>query len=108
MTKERLSLAMTQKSKGESYEDSGFEMEESAGEKTQVFTGFADYDLEIFGEYAPYDRFSIKDGETIIGRDENATDIFLHDSEVSSKHAKIIKTKISLRIVDLTVLMEHY
>jgi len=86
---------------GDSFEDDSYAMEESSGEKTQVFTGFADYDLEIFGEFAPYDRYSIGDGETIIGRDENAADIFLHDSEVSSKHAKIIKTKISLRIIDL-------
>ena len=85
----------------EEFDDGGFAMEESAGEKTQVFTGFADYDLEIFGEFAPYDRFSIKEGETTIGRDEKSVDIFLNDSEVSSKHAKIIKTKISLRVVDL-------
>jgi pSer/pThr/pTyr-binding forkhead associated (FHA) protein len=82
-------------------EDGQYEMEESVGEKTQVFTGFADYDLEIFGEFAPYDRFSIGEGECVIGREENSVDIFLHDSEVSSKHAKIIKTKVSLRIVDL-------
>lgn len=82
-------------------EENSYAMEESSGEKTQVFTGFADYDLEIFGEYAPYDKYSIPEGETIIGRDENSVNIFLHDSEVSSKHAKIIKTKISLRIVDL-------
>ena len=86
---------------GASFDDDNYEMEESAGEKTQVFTGFADYDLEIFGEYAPYDRFSINDGETIIGRDESSVNICLRDSEVSSKHAKIVKTKISLRLVDL-------
>ena len=85
----------------EDFSEENYEMEESGGEKTQVFSGFADYDLEIFGEFAPYDRFSIGEGEIVIGRDEGASDIFLNDSEVSSKHAKIIKTKISLRIVDL-------
>ena len=69
--------------------------------KLKFFQGFADYDLEIFGEFAPYDRYSINDGETIIGRDESSVDICLPDSEVSSKHAKIVKTKISIRLVDL-------
>ena len=85
----------------EEFEDENYPMEESVGEKTQVFSGFADYDLEIFGEFAPYDKFSIPDGESVIGREEGSVDIYLADSEVSSKHAKIIKSKISLRIIDL-------
>ena len=85
----------------QSFNEGNYDIEESVGEKTQVFSGFADYDLEIFGEYAPYDRYSIDEGDVIIGRDETSADIFLNDSEVSSKHAKLTKTKVSLRLVDM-------
>ncbi|MFZ4712706.1 MAG: FHA domain-containing protein [Bacteriovoracaceae bacterium] len=75
--------------------------EEGSGEGTVVFSGFATYELHLFGEAAPYDRFIITDPETFIGRNKDKCKIFLDDQEVSGVHAVIKRTKISCTLEDL-------
>ena len=67
------------------YEVSEYDTEDS----TQLFTGFAKYSLELFGESAPYDTFNITEEEVLIGRDPNKCQIVLNDPEVSTSHAVI-------------------
>lgn len=67
---------------------------------TQVFQSFASYKLKIFGEYAPFDSFSITENETKIGRDPSTCQIVLADPEVSKIHAVIKKSLINLSIED--------
>lgn len=73
--------------------DFGFDSDmEGSGDKTQVFTGFAKYELKLYGENVPYTRYLLEDNkEVIIGRSEDC-DIVLQDVEVSGQHAKIKKT----------------
>lgn len=78
----------------DSYEDDG-------DEKTQVLKSFANFVLEIFGEYAPYDKFNIEKAETFIGRDPEKCDIVLNDPEVSGVHAVIKKNAITCTLEDL-------
>ena len=77
----------------ESYEDDD--------EKTQVIKSFASFSLELFGEYAPYDKFVIEKAETLIGRDPEKCDIVLNDPEVSGVHAIIKKNAITCTLEDL-------
>jgi pSer/pThr/pTyr-binding forkhead associated (FHA) protein len=74
---------------------------DDSGDSTQVFSHFASYEFEIFGEHAPYDRFVVEDNEIFIGRDQEKCKIVLDDHEVSTVHAKIKKTKINLLLEDL-------
>ncbi len=80
--------------------DAGFGAGE-AGESTQVFSNFAKYYLEIDGEKAPFDRYTIEDKEVFIGRDPEKCQIYLNDPEVSSVHAVIRKTLVNCYIEDL-------
>jgi pSer/pThr/pTyr-binding forkhead associated (FHA) protein/tetratricopeptide (TPR) repeat protein len=93
-------------------EDSGFGGDNSFGgdgggfggdssESTQVFQSFASYSLKIFGEFAPFDTFTIDDNEVFIGRDTEKCQIILNDPEVSSVHAKIKKSLINCVLEDL-------
>lgn len=79
----------------EDYED------EDAGEKTQVVQSFVAYQIELFGEYAPYDKFSLDKAETYIGRDPEKCDIVLNDPQVSSRHAVLKKTNVMITLEDL-------
>lgn len=81
--------------------DDGFEDNSSSEDKTQVFNTFAKYSLKIFGEYAPFDRYLVEDGETNIGRDPEKCQIVLGDTEVSKVHAVIRKTKVNCTLEDL-------
>jgi pSer/pThr/pTyr-binding forkhead associated (FHA) protein len=81
-------------------EDDSYDMVDDDGEKTQVFQGFAKYQLEIFGEFAPFDRYVIQDDEVVIGRDPAACQLVLNDPEVSGKHAIIKRNNITLTIED--------
>lgn len=67
---------------------------------TQVFQSFASYKLKIFGEYAPFDTFTIDEPKTMIGRDPANCKILLSDPEVSKVHATITKTLVNLTIED--------
>ena len=82
----------------------GDENDENGGyddESTKVFQSFAKFQLEIFGENAPYDKFNLEKHETLIGRDGSKCDIVLNDPEVSSLHAKITKNNVTCTIEDL-------
>lgn len=68
---------------------------------TQVLSNFANYYLQIFGEFAPFDKFKIEDSETFIGRDPEKCKIILEDSEVSKVHAVIKKSLINCVLEDL-------
>ena len=87
---------------GDDFEDGGgdYAIEES-GDKTEVFTGHVNFYVEIFGEHAPYEKYTIKDGDNLIGRDEENTQIPLLDQEVSSKHANLKKVKGKVFLIDL-------
>lgn len=82
-------------------DDVGFGADSDAGESTQVFSNFAKYYLEIDGEKAPFDKYSIEDREVFIGRDPEKCQICLNDPEVSSVHAVIRKTLVNCYIEDL-------
>ncbi|MCT4642224.1 MAG: FHA domain-containing protein [Bacteriovoracaceae bacterium] len=83
------------------FSNDGFDDGEDSSEKTRVFQSFAHYTLKISGDRAPFDRYTVEDNETFIGRDANKCQIHLDDNEVSSQHALIKKTLINLIIEDL-------
>jgi pSer/pThr/pTyr-binding forkhead associated (FHA) protein len=70
-------------------------------EATQVMQSFAKYSLKLFGEYAPFDRYTIEQNEIFIGRDPEKCQIILEDPEVSKVHARIKKTFINCIVEDL-------
>jgi pSer/pThr/pTyr-binding forkhead associated (FHA) protein len=71
------------------------------GESTRVFKAFVNYQLVLFGEHAPYDRFQIDQDEIFIGRDSKKCQIVLNDPEVSSVHAVIRKSLSDVTLEDL-------
>jgi pSer/pThr/pTyr-binding forkhead associated (FHA) protein len=84
--------------------DEGFGVEESNddfGESTRVFKAFVNYQLVLFGDHAPYDRYQIDKEEIFIGRDPKKCQIVLDDPEVSTVHAVIRKNNIDIIIEDL-------
>jgi pSer/pThr/pTyr-binding forkhead associated (FHA) protein len=85
---------------GEDYDDN-YEVDEYDDEKTQVLKSFANFKLELLGEFAPYDTFIIDKPETFIGRDPEKCDIVLNDPEVSGVHAVIKKNAITCTLEDL-------
>lgn len=68
---------------------------------TQLVQRFVSYELQLFGEFAPYDVYKVETTETFIGRDSKKCQIVLNDSEVSSVHAVLRKTGNTLVIEDL-------
>lgn len=70
-------------------------------EKTRVDQSFANYELILFGEHAPYDRYVITENETFIGRDPNKCQIILTDPEVSSVHSVLKKNGSMVLLEDL-------
>ncbi len=79
-------------------DDEGFESDDDSS--TQVFQAFASYKIKIFGEYAPFDTFSVTEPITQIGRDTETCQIALSDPEVSKVHAIIRKSLINLTLED--------
>lgn len=71
------------------------------GDSTRVLQTFASYELLLFGEFAPYDRYGIEAPEIYIGRDPKKCQIVLNDTEVSSVHAVLRKNMVSLVLEDL-------
>ncbi len=70
-------------------------------EGTKVLQSFARFELIIEGEHAPYDRYVVENGETLIGRDVNKCQIVLGDPEVSGIHASITKNNVLCTLKDL-------
>lgn len=67
---------------------------------TQLLQKFVNFELQLFGEFAPYDVYRVEDDEIFIGRDSKKCQIVLNDSEVSSIHAILKKTSMSLTLED--------
>jgi pSer/pThr/pTyr-binding forkhead associated (FHA) protein len=74
---------------------------DDANESTRFYKAFVNYQLVLFGEHAPYDRFQIDQDEVFIGRDQDKCQIVLNDPEVSSVHAVIRKKMTEIFIEDL-------
>lgn len=68
---------------------------------TRVFKSFVKYQLILFGQHAPYDRFSIEGDEVFFGRDAKKCQIILNDPEVSSVHAVLRKSSSEITLEDL-------
>lgn len=79
-------------------EEGGFEERD---EGTRFLKAFVHYQLVLFGEYAPYDRYLIDGDEVYIGRDHNKCQIILNDPEVSSVHAVVRKQGNEISVEDL-------
>lgn len=77
------------------------QVEPEASESTQFFKTFVNYQLKLFGEHAPYDRYQIDADEVFVGRDEKKCQIILNDPEVSSVHAVLRKNAADITIEDL-------
>ena len=75
--------------------------EEGEEDKTSLFNSFVKYELELFGEHAPYDHYVIEQEEIFIGRDPNKCQIVLQEKEVSVVHAVIRNSKGLSQIEDL-------
>lgn len=74
---------------------------DDVGDRTQVIQTFSKIELEIFGEFAPYEKYTLDDAEVLIGRDPEKCNIVLNDQEVSSVHASINKNNIVCILEDL-------
>ena len=70
-------------------------------ESTKVMQSFASVYLELFGDTAPYDRYIIEKEKTFIGRDPKKCQIVLNDSEVSTVHAVVTRSNLTLTLEDL-------
>lgn len=70
-------------------------------ESTKVMQSFASVFLELFGDTAPYDRYIIEKEKTFIGRDPAKCQIVLNDNEVSTVHAVITRTHLTMTLEDL-------
>lgn len=70
-------------------------------EKTSFFKAFVNYQLVLFGDHAPYDRYQIDLNEVYIGRDPKKCQIVLDDPEVSTVHAVLRKNAIDITLEDL-------
>jgi pSer/pThr/pTyr-binding forkhead associated (FHA) protein len=70
-------------------------------ESTRFFKAFVNYQLVLFGEHAPYDRYQIDTDEVFIGRDAKKCQIVLNDPEVSSVHAVLKKNLSEVTLEDL-------
>lgn len=75
--------------------------ESDDNESTRVLKTFVNYQLVLFGDHAPYDRFQIDQDEIFIGRDVKKCQIILDDPEVSSVHAVVRKKNADVSVEDL-------
>lgn len=85
----------------DSYDDNESYDLDTVDDGTKVLQSFARFDLELFGEHAPYDKYSIEGVDTFIGRDPDKCQIILNDPEVSGQHAKLIKRAMRCSLEDL-------
>jgi tetratricopeptide (TPR) repeat protein len=82
-------------------DDTNNENGDSNQESTQFFKMFVNYQLVLFGDHAPYDRFQLDMAEVFIGRDPKKCQIVLDDPEVSTVHAVLRKNNIDITLEDL-------
>ncbi len=80
------------------------EMEEfsddDSSEKTDPFGSFLKFELIIEGDFAPFEKFTLGDGEFYIGRNKEKCQIILEDQKVSNIHALIKKNNVKVTILD--------
>lgn len=81
--------------------EEGESQEGGGDEGTRFIQSFVNYELALFGEFAPYDRFLIDSPEVFIGRDPKKCQIILNDPEVSTVHAVIRKNMVEMTLEDL-------
>ena len=74
---------------------------DDSNESTRFFKAFVNYQLVLFGEHAPYDRYQIDVDEVYIGREPKKCQIILNDPEVSSVHAVLKKNNAEITLEDL-------
>jgi len=74
--------------------------DDGSSESTQVLKRFATFELHLFGEFAPYDRYVVDGNEVLIGRDAIKCQIVLMDPEVSSIHAIVRRGVLGLTLED--------
>jgi len=84
----------------EGFGEDGVEMEE-VEDKTSFIQSFASFELFLFGEHAPYDRYKLDEKEVFIGRDLKKCQIILSDPEVSGTHAVIRRGVLGYTLEDL-------
>jgi pSer/pThr/pTyr-binding forkhead associated (FHA) protein/tetratricopeptide (TPR) repeat protein len=84
-----------------SYSLENISNEESDSDGTKVYKNFSAVHLELFGEFTPYDKYTLEDGKTSIGRDPARCQITLNDPEVSSVHAVVTKNNMTMTLEDL-------
>jgi pSer/pThr/pTyr-binding forkhead associated (FHA) protein len=85
-----------------SFEDNNEGSDEgNSDESTRFFKAFVNYQLVLFGDHAPYDRYQIDSAEIFIGRDPKKCQIVLDDPEVSTVHAVLRKNNIDITLEDL-------
>lgn len=77
------------------------EIPQEDNESTRVFKAFVNYQLVLFGEHAPYDRYELEKEEIYIGRDSKKCQIVLNDPEVSTVHAVLRKSNTDVLLEDL-------
>ena len=85
---------------GESFNPE-YEMAETGDDGTQIVKGFSKIELDIFGENAPYDTYTVEKEKTVLGRNPDECDIILSDPEVSGVHAVIKKSLTELTLEDM-------
>ncbi len=85
----------------ESFDAVPVEGDSDGNESTRFFKAFVNYQLVLFGEHAPYDRFELDAEEIFIGRDAKKCQIVLNDPEVSTVHAVIRKNNVDVTLEDL-------
>ena len=85
----------------ENFESENDSSNEDSNEHTQFLKAFVNYQLILFGDHAPYDRYQIDMPEIFIGRDPKKCQIILDDPEVSTVHAVLRKNNIDITLEDL-------
>ena len=79
----------------------GLEAQDDEGEKTQIFTSFVEFEVEISGPYANFDKYYVNKEEVFVGRDPSKCQIVLDDPESSQVHAVLKREGNSCIIEDL-------
>tara|TARA_Y100001954_G_scaffold239371_1_gene313434 strand:- start:4319 stop:6583 length:2265 start_codon:yes stop_codon:yes gene_type:complete len=73
---------------------------DDSSEKTDPFGSFLKFELMLQGDFAPFEKFSLGDGEFYIGRNKEKCQIVLDDKKVSNVHALIKKSNVKVKIED--------
>lgn len=78
-----------------------FGVQTTGGSEDTQEIKLAEYYLHLEGEFTPFNKLLLDNGEILVGRNPEKCQIILNDPEVSGEHLKITKTKVSCVIEDL-------